>query len=148
MRAHVELLHHVVGVEPVVGQQEALEAGHVAVLAVPGDEDRGGGHVPDVEAADGGERTELGILDGEKMSVQQTLRGGALRSHPAPPPGLVQPLPVLAEPQLLLERLAGADERIVWTERKQNINTEVLAQLSEDLFSIFSPPSKHSFYSV
>ena len=64
-----------------VGDQETLEAGHVVVLGVPGDEDGGGGDVADVKSGDGGERAELFILSCQQETTGQRFWLGALRTH-------------------------------------------------------------------
>ena len=107
-----------------VGDQETLEAGHVVVLGVPGDEDGGGGDVADVKGGDGGERAELFILRRQQETVGQRFWLGALRTHlcngknslfcfflSSPTHlgrlfGGVEPAAILSEPKLLVVRTA------------------------------------------
>ena len=131
----MELLHHVVGVEPVVGHQEALEAGHVAVLAVPGDQHGAGGHVPDVEAADGGQRTQLRVLRGHEVPVTQPFWLVALGANFPARPDVVNPLSVLREPQLLVKTVTGANNGVTYNRQYYN---QLATSCHESLMCILS----------
>ena len=80
-RVDLVFLHHVVHVESVVGDQETLQAGHVVVLGVPGDEDGAGGDVADVEGGDGGQRTQLLVLRCQQVTMGQRFWLCALGPH-------------------------------------------------------------------
>ena len=92
-----------------IGDQEASEAGHVAVPAVPGNQHTVGANVPDVKTADRGKRTELSVLGGQEEPGTQALRSVTLGANPVPVPLPVNPFPVLGEPEFLVKAVARAD---------------------------------------
>ena len=98
---------------------------HGLGVGVPGDEDAGGGHVADVEAADRGQGAELRRGGGHQGPGLQG--GGARAARPGlgSGAGRGQPLPVLGEPQLLGEALARAQDRVVCNNAIFNSNMNI-----------------------
>ena len=95
-----------------VGHDEALEAGHVSVGALPGDQEVIRVDGVEGQAVDAGQGTQLRVLDREEEAFLEGLRLGALGPHLGAASLHVQPLPVGAEPDLLGVGLAGTDQRI------------------------------------
>ena len=71
----------IIHVKSVIGHNEALQARHVGVGAVPGQEEGVGLDVAQLQAVDRGQGAQLGGLDGEQVPVQDGRGFGALGSH-------------------------------------------------------------------
>ena len=86
----------IIHVKSVIGHNEALQARHVGIRAVPSQKKGVGLDVTQLQTVDRGQGTQLGVLDGEQVPVQDGRGFGTLGSNLGPPFLGGQPFSMLA----------------------------------------------------
>ena len=109
----------IIHVKSVIGHNEALQPRHVGVRAVPGQEEGVGLDVAQLQAVDGGQGAQLGVLDGEQIAVEDRRGFSALWSHFGASLLGRQPLAMLSQPNLLHVGLARANQRVACKRQKE-----------------------------
>ena len=95
-----------------VSYKETLESGHVAVLALPGNEDTAGGHITNVETADRRKWTQFCIFGCQQITILQTLWSRAAGTNIRARPSSIDPFSILRQPQLLMEGVTRTNKGV------------------------------------
>ena len=109
----------IVGLELMESNDEPLEAGHVGIRAVPREQEGVGPDHAQLEAVDGGQRAQLGVLHGEQVPVVDGRGLGALRPDLRAPFLRAEPLAVLPQPNFLHVGLTRANQRVSWKKKER-----------------------------